>query len=497
VTKSTKIACVIGGLTLLGLIVAGSVGTYWLVRFQQGTQLAEDGYTACLTGDFDGAIAKLSAALQTPISSYQRSYVYLNRGFAYNNRWRFDDAIRDFNAALQLNPDIPEAYADRGNAYQRKGETDKAIIDFNKAIELDPNSTVAYFNRGLIFLNKSEWDKALADFDEAVRCDPASADALVNRGICYVNKKDYQHALANFDGAISIDSRNVRAFQNRGDLYRRLGDREKSTRDLDQVAQLNPPPRKQVSAAARTTPVLPPLFNPSSPRRLPPLSAGATFDANIKGLSNVGPTQENLALSAQLAARAGNWDRTIDFCNDALRKNMKPDRAAALVMMRANAYSKKADFERALHDYAEATTLNPNLVRGYIARAIVFAHKKDFASASNELDAIAPRNPRALADVLNSIAWIRATYPEEGLRDGKKAVESAQKACELSKWRYWRYIDTLAAAAAETGDFDQAVKYEERALQAAPVESDLLPGVKQRLALYKEHKPYRETPPEG
>jgi tetratricopeptide (TPR) repeat protein len=459
-------------------------------------KLAEDGYTACLTGDFDTAVTKLSTALQTTLPGSQRRYVYLNRGFAYNNKWRFDNAIRDFDAALQLDPKLPEAYAYRGTAYERKGETDKAIVDFNKAADLDPNSAIAHFHRGLIFLNKGEWDRALVDFDEAVRVDPANGDALVNRGICYLNKKDYEHALVSFDAAISIDSRNVTAFQNRGDLYRRLGDREKSARDLEQAALLSPPPAQQSSAIARTKPLFPPL-NPAGERRLPSISSAITFDTQIKELWQISQTDQQLISSAELAARAGDPNHTIEVCNAALANKLKVDSTATLVMLRAKAYSKKGDFEHALHDYDEATTLDPNQIGSYIGRAIVLARKKDYPRASKELDAITHLNTRSLNAALNSVAWIWATYPEERLRDGKKALESAEKACQLSQWKDWGYIDTLAAAYAETGNFDQAVKYEELALQTAPVQGERLEPVKRRLGLYHQHKPYRERPPEG
>ncbi len=78
--------------------------------------------------------------------------------------------------------------------------------------------------------------------------------------------------------------------------------------------------------------------------------------------------------------------------------------------------------------------------------------------------------------------------------DGKRAVESATKACELSNGKDPNSIDTLAAACAEAGDFDQAVKRQSQAI-------DLLTDAKEkedfvtRLKLYREKKPYRETAP--
>jgi hypothetical protein len=93
---------------------------------------------------------------------------------------------------------------------------------------------------------------------------------------------------------------------------------------------------------------------------------------------------------------------------------------------------------------------------------------------------------------LNSLAWLRATCPEPGMRDGKEAVQLAVKACDLSEWKNWGTIDTLAAAYAEIGDFDQATNYQQCVLQMVNPPTDQR-KLQQRLALYREHKPYREA----
>jgi tetratricopeptide (TPR) repeat protein len=94
----------------------------------------------------------------------------------------------------------------------------------------------------------------------------------------------------------------------------------------------------------------------------------------------------------------------------------------------------------------------------------------------------------------NLLAWIQATCPDSSLRDGKEAVSAATKACELTQWKESNWIDTLAAAYAESGDFQRAIQFEEQAMRTgSPPDSDHK-EMQQRLALYKQSQPYREKP---
>ena len=79
---------------------------------------------------------------------------YNNRGNTYNGKGAYDQAIEDFDKAIELNPKLTEAYYNRGNAYYGKKDYDKAIADYNKAIELNPNYAEAYYNRGVMYMNK-------------------------------------------------------------------------------------------------------------------------------------------------------------------------------------------------------------------------------------------------------------------------------------------------------------------------------------------------------
>ncbi len=82
---------------------------------------------------------------------------------------------------------------------------------------------------------------------------------------------------------------------------------------------------------------------------------------------------------------------------------------------------------------------------------------------------------------------LRAACPDDRIRDGKKALEAARKAYELAKGP--NELATLAAAHAELGEFDKAVEWQAKAIEAAP--EGQKDQYQERLKLYQEKKPYR------
>lgn len=118
--------------------------------------------------------------------------------------------------------------------------------------------------------------------------------------------------------------------------------------------------------------------------------------------------------------------------------------------------------------------------------------RRDYRRALDAFDEEIRRLP-GLWDAHYHRAWILATCPDPRIRDGRAAVQAATRACELTKWRRAQTLDTLAAAYAESGDFNAAIEWEGKTLAQATISPVLRLDAQNRMGLYKAGKPYREN----
>jgi Zn-dependent protease len=173
-------------------------------------------------------------------------------------------------------------------------------------------------------------------------------------------------------------------------------------------------------------------------------------------LQGLQPTVD-LLNQALTALRAGRYDEAVAIFTRVIDAGGAPDVLGTAFMNRGVVESRRGNWQSAIDDYREALRLQPQLANAH-----------------------------------NNLAWLLATCPVDALRNGQEAVEHATWACKATGWSTPNCLGTLAAACAEVGDFEQAVRWQGRAL-ADPAYRRTYgeAAVSDRLRLYEQGLPYR------
>jgi tetratricopeptide (TPR) repeat protein len=192
-------------------------------------------------GELDLAIRLYTQAIQSgELPSELLPGVLNNRGLVLRAAGRLDEAIQDYDRAIDLKPDDASAYNNRGIAYSDKGEIERAIRDYGAAIERDPNFADAHNNRGVAFSTLQRLTRAIQDFARAIHLDPSAAAAYANRADAFRQMGETTRALQDYDQAIRLQPDDASAYLGRAMAYLDNGQRAQALQDLGEAFRRQP-----------------------------------------------------------------------------------------------------------------------------------------------------------------------------------------------------------------------------------------------------------------
>ncbi len=202
---------------------------------------------------------------------------------------------------------------------------------------------------------------------------------------------------------------------------------------------------------------------------------------------------ENAVLQFELGRvllALGRSDEAIPHLRAALER--KPDLHLARHALGV-ALHKQGDMEGARTAWKGVLETNPKFEEACISLVVLARQQGD----SVELERVLRQGTQHLPNspiLANSLGWLLATSPNAEQRDGQEAVQMALRACTLTNNSNHAYVDTLAAALAEAGRFEEAVRAARRAIDMAfkAGEMDAATSYRARMLLYQENEPYRE-----
>ena len=170
---------------------------------------------------------------------------------------------------------------------------------------------------------------------------------------------------------------------------------------------------------------------------------------------------------------------------------LKPDYTDAHNNL-GNTLLKKGQIEEAISQFQETLRLQPDYALAHDNLGVGLTRMGQWAEAIAHHRKALVLQPGATVSQ-NHLAWLLATCPQTALRNGAQAVELAREAERLSGAKNPDYLDTLAAAYAEAGQFPQAVEAAGRALALAVAQTNLnVEEIRARLKLYQNRSPYHE-----
>ncbi len=174
------------------------------------------------------------------IQSQSRLIAFAWRG--YNYRWmeRYEEALKDFDCAIELNPKYDWAIGNRGVIYRLIERYEEGLKDLNQAIELNPKLDWAIARRGETYRLMERYEEALKDFNQAIELDPKYLWAIALRAFTYRSMKRYEEALKDFDRTIELDPKYDWVIAHRAETYGLSKRYQEAIKDFDQAIELNP-----------------------------------------------------------------------------------------------------------------------------------------------------------------------------------------------------------------------------------------------------------------
>lgn len=196
---------------------------------------------------------------------------------------------------------------------------------------------------------------------------------------------------------------------------------------------------------------------------------------------------------ASLLARIGRLDESAEQLQQGHRINpqeISVQRKLAFIRM------KQRNFSAAIERFKNVVAANPNDVACWYNLANAYRTNGQLDQAMKSYRQTLKIQPQMVL-AANNLAWILATHPDSSVRNGAESVNWATKVCEQTRFSHPGFLDTLACAYAELGDFDKAEETANRAIQifTKSGKTESAKNIQSRLELFRQQQPFRDQRP--
>ena len=334
----------------------------------------------------------------------------IEEGNVVEDEGRLEDALRCYDAAIRVAPDLVRAHMNRGNVLLASGNIEGALQAYATAIAKDRGYALAHYNMGMTYARAGRHGEARAALESALALKPDFADAEVALGYSLEELGQLDAAAACYRRALDINPNYAEVHSNLGNVLRALG---------------------QLDAA---------LASYRHAIRIKPDFAVAHY--------GLGKTMQDLMRPSEAVA---SYRRALEI---------EPDIAVAHCDL-GNALVGLGRVDEAVASYRRALEINPNYAEAHcnLASALLELGQIETALASyRSAVAIKPNF---------AVAWANLGNALRRLGKSEEARGSIRKALELDP-NNARAHSSLGNALKDLGLFDDAVASHRRALQLRP-----------------------------
>jgi tetratricopeptide (TPR) repeat protein len=413
---------------------------------------------------------------------------FVERGSNLKDLRRVDSAMRDFSAAVRLQPKHGLALTKRGDCFREQRDFQTALQDYNDAISADPSISAAFTGRALVYRIQRKYDEAIADATTGIRLRADYYHPSFLRGLLYLDKQDASSALADFERALRLASTiplaQYQTLRERARAYEMTGE-YKSAFD-DYVAALKIKPNDMEVYRMLGDLMLDKVGNYND-------ALAIANDAlkhqpnNVYSLMHRGRAQINLNkyeegfkdLNEAVRVASGNADMThLTLLQRGImydvRGELKPAVDDYLAAIKTNgndsrAYTRLGDLllnkandpKNAVVYFSDALKRQPRLVHAYIARGRAYLAMDQLELALTDLNEAVNLNPNVASsyDYRGDIFLAR--------RDHDAALKDYTTALKLDAKQPVFHFD-LANALSAKGDLRGAIRSYDAAINLAP-----------------------------
>jgi tetratricopeptide (TPR) repeat protein len=232
-------------------------------------------------------------------------------GNALSHSMNYSEAISCYKKAVEIMPDMHEAWYNMGISYYNLGDYHKSISCYEKAVEIKPDKHEAWYNMGNSHYNLGDYHKSISCYEKAVEIKPDMHEAWYNLGISYFNLGDYHKSIACYEKAVEIKPDKNEAWYSMGSSYVKLQSLDKAYSSYSRFIALTVSPRPwnyigiiELKKHEKT------LFNVAK---------------ELQKLLNVtGQISERLEALCRLII-LGEWNTVIDSMDLILKENVWPE----------------------------------------------------------------------------------------------------------------------------------------------------------------------------